>query len=34
MTWAGSAVIVASGLYTLMRSQRREKPARDTAAAP
>lgn len=34
MTWAGSAVIVGSGLYTLMRSQRREKPARVPNSAP
>lgn len=34
MTWAGSAVIVASGLYTLMRSQRREKPVQSPATAP
>jgi len=34
MTWAGSAVIVASGLYTLMRSQRRQKPAPLPTSAP
>lgn len=34
MTWAGSAVVVASGLYTLMRSQRRRKPAHIPTSAP
>lgn len=34
MTWAGSAVIVASGLYTLYRSQRGKKPGASGALTP